>query len=285
MLRELHILVGLPGCGKTTFAQQYQREFCDKRRDRPRSQQDILETIYIIDMDQYLDKERHYDWNKLKYSSYRNCDVVVYDGLFLCTDDIITILDLYKHIKSLRIILHKWEIDRDICMWNDRYRRDTGSDITIKNAEIQLDIKLLIDLYPEYTFSVVKHISEKAPEYIIFARKYQLTLTNDNNNIPRYLRSESWSLGGTWGSYNNRGTIHPDPAPSNFEKFDDILTLICPTIQYLQYKKLYIYCIDIHEYDDGDYYGGTEYRAYYRCNVEAFYKWLVEHKLFNSNEL
>ena len=100
-------------------------------------------------------------------------------------------------------------------------------------------------------------------------KTYENTLKPFANNWREddTLVSETWSGGGTWcNCWGSSGTISPD-APREFEEFDEILEKICPTINFIQYKKLYNKCTEIITYDDRDYYGGSETRLYHKCNL------------------
>jgi hypothetical protein len=117
--------------------------------------------------------------------------------------------------------------------------------------------------------------------YKKFAEKYDLELCDD-----RYFYSEEWSLGGTYGSWNgNKGIISPGRQPSTFVTFDKLLTEVWPDIGFLQYKILCAECVTIENREQGDYYGGSEHKAYYCCDCEKLYEWLVSNNLFNPEML
>ena len=61
----------------------------------------------------------------------------------------------------------------------------------------------------------------------------------------------------------------------NFDEFDELIEKICPTITFLQYKKLYKNCVRMEERDNSDYYSSTR-EAYWRCDLKELWNMLDE---------
>jgi hypothetical protein len=112
------------------------------------------------------------------------------------------------------------------------------------------------------------------PDWLVFSDKYNLGCTI---NQP-YLKSDSWSTGGSSGNcWNDEITYYDGDEPlANFEQFDNLITSIDPTISFLTYKKLYAISCSMGEIHEDDYYGGSgSHYTYYQCNIEVLYNELV----------
>jgi hypothetical protein len=99
----------------------------------------------------------------------------------------------------------------------------------------------------------------------------------ENAEKDGYLRSSTWSLGGTSGGYSSDELTRVDPEtpPVAFFEFDDLLLKICPEISFLKYKKLYNDCVTTETESHGDYYGGSTTRANFKCDLKKLYSLLT----------
>ena len=97
-------------------------------------------------------------------------------------------------------------------------------------------------------------------------------LLNEEKGI---LRSESWSNGGTWcDCWGNTSHIHAE-SPQEFSTLDDLLYRICPNLTFLQYKHIKKNCVKLINYTDRDYYGGSEAKSYWECDLHKLYEELT----------
>jgi hypothetical protein len=95
------------------------------------------------------------------------------------------------------------------------------------------------------------------------------------------LHSESWSLGGTWGSWDGRsGTVDAE-TPLEFTEFDRLLEVVCPNISFLGYKKLKSQCCQLDSRVDSDYYGGSSTNVRHVCNLQELFDSLNEMNLIS----
>jgi hypothetical protein len=272
-MRKLLITIGLPASGKTTWAKHY----CKENNVRPYCSSKPS-AIALINLDNQDAKETIRQYTKYGYNE------LILDGLFLTNTDIIKLFDIVKTLSKVKTIeLHYWKPDISACLWNDRYRRSTNSQVTINHAQIEPpDIELLKEHIKDAEIKVVEHEVVRKSKIKMFADKYKLYIDDCNMG----LRSDSWCLGGNYrdcwgGDY----LIGSSPLPASYQEFDALLEQICPNITFMQYKKIYNSCVETDTYTENDYYGGSTSHGYFRCNVETLYNKLVELNLINDEEL
>lgn len=272
---KVHILMGLPGSGKSYFANTF-----NKNR------------VNIINLD-----DNHGSWSTSRiqsmfkgYSYYKD---FVLDGLLLTTEDIAEVMSAFKRAigdKTAKIIIHYWNENREDCLKNDSYRVNTKKDrkiiseITIKNAKfdsLQIIRDYVIKTFSrvQFEFDFVIHEVYKMDKIDEVINKYS-SQDYEGKNV---IESESWCNGGTWcNCWGNEGTVETEKAPE-FEIFDNLLTELCPNITFLQYKKLYNACVWIDDYNENDYYGGSTSHSVYKCNVKKLKEMLIEMNLIKEN--
>lgn len=300
---NFHILVGLPGSGKSYFAQK------EYGTDEPYFHSEK----HVIDFDsaEKTGDFRNDVWNALTKNRmkeiycrgyYENCDIC-FDGLITTLSRIKELMNIfidymakYSHLNyKIKFIIHRWNEDRETCIFNDIKRVNDGvrkdtSKLSISNIPFDdfdfNDFSEYID--NEYISDIVikRHEVKKTTTYdtifyplISKDRSHSYGGYYRNEDKPcktKYMYSEDWSGGGTWGNcWGEEGSISADE-PNNFDELDNLLQKICPNITYLQYKKIEKECVDIEESYEHDYYGGTEQRNRWRCDMEKLYQLLKE---------
>ena len=276
-LFTINILIGLPGSGKSTFG----NKMANNRHDM------------LIRFDDYIKdgKMASYDeiWkDTFRYQTFYSPYSVILDGLFLTNSSrksaIQSLID-YVEQKNInkgycyRIIYHFWNEDRETCLHNDKGRRSVDSSITIKNAPyepvdmnyIEKDIKDYI-----YDHRVKNHTVVRATVYDKFFQSYGTT------SNPDIMKSEKeWSLGGTTRDWNESVELMRDETP-DFVEFDELIEQVCPNISFIQYKNVYRKCVAQKSRTDYDYYGGSEEKAWWECNLKDLYKILLEKGLITE---
>lgn len=266
MIKELHITVGLPASGKSTWAETKMEEW--KSNDFPRvlrcaDRQDI--NRIISDMSFTFDRDYY----------------VILDGLFLANDDILSVLGIFKQYNSNieKVIINYWKEDRENCLRNDEIRgRKIGSKTTINNAEFEImDLNYLIEKSPYKNIVIVEREVYKMSEFDEFSQEV-LGYFNTNGDK---VRLESWCLGGSYGNCwdDSMSTVSASKQPES-NMFDEIIEkLFGEDISMKKYKDIKSKCLSIDtEYED-DYYGGGIEEAYYVLNMEKLYE------IYNCNTI
>ena len=272
---KLHLIVGLPGSGKTTLGDALNEKICKKGR-----------YCNLIHLDRYMGKtfKAVLDDRVSRYSSDYS-DYIV-EGLILTNNAIVDFLKEFKthienkttQIDNINVEIHYFNEDRDACLHNDIGRREKNARATIMKAPYEVPDCELIQKETGLSCKSKKHYVVRKTNFQMF--KDLNKLGNENK-----LTSSSWSLGGTWGSCwsDVLGSITPE-TPRDFEEFDRLLESICPNLTFLQYKKLERECTEIVEYHESDYYGGCEYRAHHSCDLQKLYELLTEMGYVNLEE-
>ena len=300
--KELHILCGLPGSGKSTMAQ----EICNNTKEK------YVNVDYYMPMNQFgleYSEKNIRRFVKETLSTYLfpyylsdGYNVIYIDGLFLTNASIHSLISAIldtidneifpgeKYI-SLKFIIEQWDENREACLKNDNYRflnneRNNKSAITIKNSTyevIDIDginkcvasklngLQALKPSLDKLTFEKVEHTVK---EYGTVDKLY-----HDYNIKDGILKSNEWSAGGNWCSYDGRGgAIDAEPQP-DFDELDTILQNICPSISWLNYKYIMKHFVEVKETSENDYYGGTEYKHHYECRFYDMINWLKDNNL------
>lgn len=268
---KITIITGLPGSGKTTLA--------DKLWNKDKSQS-------IIHLDDCRNKSlddimKNAFCNFSFYAKYvdNGKKDFIFEGLLLTNEDISNFINAIKQYRSdLNIIIHYFREDRKTCLYNDIGRREKDASVTIRNAKYEEPNGEYIKEHTGVT--IRKQLHNVVP-------KSSVDMFYDIKGISyKRLTSASWSLGGTYGSCwdDHLSPIAPDETPE-FTEFDELVEKICPNITFMQYKKLYKNCVTTEKESVSDYYGGTEYRANYVCNLEQLYYDLEEMGLVDVEKM
>lgn len=264
---EVILCVGLPGSGKTYFLKNNYPN--DNTFDEDYK---FLSDDDKIDIVKTIGNRVRSNFQYLRI--YNELRPIVIDCLITINSELNKVIDrIFKSsIKEgvsdrIHFVIHFWKENREFCLHNDKgRRREKSSEISIRNLPLEYPIVN----NPDIDYEIIEHDVIEAPSLSIYFNKYK---SRKNDFV---LTSESWSAGGSWGNcWGNSGTISPDPVPQ-FKEFDDMLMQLCPDISFMTYKKLYNGTVTIEEESERDYYGGTEYRHYYKCDLEKLYKMMVE---------
>ena len=309
---EFHILVGLPGSGKTYWAtHNYPTNYFLNHNGR-----------MIVDLDKFKDCGYMMLMNALdeEFKNYMTaCHVnkvdVCIDGLVTTHDDLYNLIygilmymqhkcvwKLKKHADStLSFIIHQWDENREACIYNDNMRnRDVKAKSSIKNlpyeninvkqVENHLRNNLVIDkiLGESYDSKVVKieKIEHKIEKTTLYQTLFEPECVYKHNDPcaekGRYIYSESWSLGGEGGNYlGNKWSVSSEEQ-KEFVELDDFLLKVAPNISFLQYKKILNYCVDKVEWHEYDYYTAGTDETCWRCDLKKLYEILKEMNLIED---
>ena len=287
IVKELHLLVGLPGSGKSTLANTY------VDRDGTHRYNSKFKHGNVIDFDEIYKKagfDEHLRIRKDAIEKMRLPTItqpyVILDGLFLDQEEYEWVLGLflkseqYSKTQFEKIVVDYWIPNKEICIWNDRGRRDIPAAFTIAISEMEKpDVKKIESIFDIPT-KLKTHVVERKPAYLIMAGENGI---RDIHNC-KYFYSQSWSLGGVGHSWTGESYPISGSEPCDFDEFDGFLEKICPTITFLQYKKIYKACVEVEEFDDSDYYSRCT-SARYVCDLEKLYNMLTDMGLYEVPEI
>ena len=290
---NVRIPMGLPGSGKTTFY----KSMADKDRHH----------ITYIDVDSIVaDKKNHLhqkltfldsgqsghnrrylvDLEKLFlwYNVLPN-DTVLLDMLCLDSDIVMCYLrqlsalsgSFNRYQADYHIIIDIWRENREQCLINDSLRdEERRCQVTIQNADFKpMTVDVLNDMVKSENLILGSVTIENHD--VAVAEEYQIKLCLKGSPADvRYLRSESWSLGGTCADYT--GTVrHIEAEPQKDYSFiDEFIEKIAPEITFIQYKKLIKECVTLEETEESDYYGGVMRYACWKTDLKRLYTILKE---------
>lgn len=241
-MKTIHLMVGLPGSGKTIWMNS--------------------NLDFVIDCDDVRDAEelKSRICSNLRWTTR---EVAGIDTLITTNSQLHKIVEIVRSCRpQVNFIIHFWKENRELCLKNDSGRREVSAYTTIRNAPLE---------YPE----LPDNIPYTVVEHEVFGKSsYDKVFVNVGSK--GVLQSQRWSTGGSWADcWGNEGSIEGEP-PKEFEELDNLLGKICPSITFLQYKKIRATCVETETCSSPDYYGGCEHFAYWVCDLKKLHNMLVE---------
>ena len=293
---EIHIGMGLPGSGKTTYLQTIAPEHGVVTKEGVYKITVDLDRIMMkgrgsgfrhVTIGGKLSLEKLFDYATSLSCSDKKC-IVCIDSLCLSRETVKEYLKgLYKvsqdgfpclYAGEYHIIIDQWEENRDQCLGNDLLRdRENKASYTIANAPYEPfgSVEELQNLVDELglKFASVELVNHK----VAVPEEWQIKMERPGKpQDARYMRSESWSLGGTRGSYTGKVSIVDPDDPQENEELDKFLEQHAPSITMLQYKRLIKECVELKTEEYNDYYGGTTHSQYWETDMQHVYELLTE---------
>lgn len=276
IIKEFHVLVGLPGSGKTTYASKLINE--KGSTGFVINFEDIKRKLSI----EHLNKK---DINMLRSRvipySFRG-NILIVDGLFLTQKDVEYVINIFnkstkfgKMFTVQKWIIDYWFPDIDACMWNEKGCSGISQKDEFKQKYIleELNMDTIRNNCNIEDITIRVHHVEKKPKYIVMA--VENGLQNKDIKYGKFLCSSTWSLGGEGYSWDGEPRYISPEEPCEFVELDELLENICPTITFLHYKKIMRECVSFKDRDSSDYYSNTR-EAFYACDLEKLYGLLIE---------
>lgn len=299
---KIIMLIGLPGSGKTTYANEYIKIHGHN-------------TVRVIDFDKFIRNKKSYDndistfmWcsindgNFVREVQWNPNQTIICDGLFdtqHIRGEVITklieyinsIFVQYKVKTSIRYTVEfvVWENNIEACIANDArrikmYGKDRSAKLSIEHIQMETPVcnKSLIssdtiDLSTIYFNDIVK--KEVFTVSGIKAEIYDYASYNEIN----ILKSCDWVTDGAIGNYMlDSLTPIEGSSPLAFVEFDNLLENLCPSITFLQYRRVRAKCVTIKENREHDYYGGYVDRSHWECDLEKLYNALLEENVIED---
>jgi len=251
-MKKFIILMGLPGSGKTTYAENMKKSFGD-----------LINVIFCDEKDINREIRMHLSL----------CMTNIIDGLFLTNDDIVRVLQICYLYMRCPVEIHYWKPDRKKCLYNDQGRREKSSELVIQNAKIEEPDINRIKLETGYAdIFVVYHDIVEKPDWKVKADQHQVKADGP------YLYSEFWSLGGCYGNCWNDLFYYSDAyeEPDDFTAFDELIEKVKPDMNFREYKKIFKECVKVETQTSQEYYGGYSKSARYRCDLIKLFQMLEE---------
>ena len=241
---NIEILVGLPGSGKTYYAQHIVN-------GNP--------NIYFahVDFDEFhpvhpgiasLLKRHNNNYGNVFY--YFSESRVIFDGLFTThtaqeriVDEWIELFNSEDENKTCKtnIKFIYFKEDREACLVNDSSRgKERSAHITIKQMPLEKpEIEKFKEKYNDerFTFEIEEKEIHKMNKYESVLKPHVNKYWSDKLGYD-VMVSDQWRTGGTLCSYDGWETeVEPQRQPQTFTEFDDLLEKLCPNISFLTYKK------------------------------------------------
>ena len=281
MIKEIGITYGLPGSGKTRWAEAQAH---DNR------QVTYLETDnYLYKKDEKTgevvkaDKEHIYEILKSNIESLKERfdhrknirDKIIIDGLFTTNDSLESIIKFIKKLsfykKGIEIRIVRFNGDVETCLWNDkgrfdRFGNDKNAKVSIMNLPLEeIDLDRLKILHKEINIFEVS--IEKKPLI------KNAVLDNGQDFPSDEIVSEDWTTGGNWENCWETGGDYDCEEPVRFRLLDDILKRCNAEYLYDEAIEKVAY-----EGDDSesDYYGGCRQYSFYSIQLENLNEFLKE---------
>jgi len=269
--KTITILWGLPGSGKTTYANSQINTYvidCDSLAKNSKNSFDLLNKL--------SDKVVNVSSNQ---------DIII-DGLITKNKQAKDIMEAVEAKNTSFNLIWKivyWAEDRASCLENDRGRRKISSANSINTIEFEKPKADILGIKQE---RISKHKIVRISLDKIWANENNIFTEEELSDGK--LKSEEWITGGVeGGSYLDEGDEDPHyptkaQTPLEFNRFDELLEKLVPDIGFFKYKRLKNKCVELKKRYESDYYGNHTDYAYWECDIKKLYDELVSMELIKS---
>ena len=245
IVSDLIILSGLPGSGKTRYAERLKDS----------------NFIQIFSFDNNPEPFEDYDIH---------ADTYVFDGLFLTNDAIIKVInDFYNNSPGIwsigKLEIHHWLEDREACLVNDSTRpKERSAAVTIKNAPFEYPD--LDKIRREVRFEIRNAVIVE--EHVYKAPDFNEKIISEFSEA---IQSKEWCNGGTHRDYKgNYDTIEKEEPPKEFKELEEVLDKLTPEMTRKDYKEI-LGLIQTKEREERDYYGGVALYSWFEIDTRTLF--------------
>lgn len=268
---KITILYGNAGSGKTTYAKEQLAKsninliLCDLDKEdlfirRKRTKEETCRMIA----------------DNVVHVISRNKNLII-DGLIYTNKqvhEIINYINKYKDIKDkfdLEIVY--WESDVEKCLHNDKFRRTVSSEITIKNAKVEVPNKEKIGMEFALITKQIVMKSVKELKFQEFVYKINTQTKYQFNIQDGVLYGSEWSGGGSSGNcWNDKMSYHNAEEPLLFDDFPKLIEIVSPDIKYLDCYNIIKKCCSVQQNSSSDYYGGHSTSYKHVCDLRILHE-------------
>lgn len=303
-IKTVNIMWGLPGSGKSHYVKEAIKNFYSIPGKRMHmvfaldyrtstnagyefTSHGILGEHWVNHVERVKMLESHVRYSEKFLDDSKNPEYHVYVDVPCCTyKELKSVIEMLFNyfMKAEQVKVVYWEPDREICLYNDGGRREFTSRVSIKNmpfetptaSGVQQAFMDMLNTSPNVTIQKM-YVQRKAEWKHTFnseiASKGEPILFNGK------LTSTGYSLGGTCRDIMGEVShiIEAEPM-GTFDELDNLLERVCPTMTFLQYKKMFKELVSIEDRDAGDYYSDCR-EAYYEIDLSELYSWLNENNI------
>lgn len=216
-------------------------------------------------------------------------EILLLDTLLLSNYSVIysinILKDNFENIDNIDIEIHYWNLDRESCLYNDKGRRDKNSELTIKNAVLEeLNIESIkkatsLEKIHLFTHDVKRKSKLQLALDLLLDKVVEEVYDEYDEKNKKYLYSDKWLVRGTERCYvgsdweSEYRYLEGEEALTEFEQFDKMLEQLCPSLPFIEYKRLMKIAVDIEEFDENDYYSYATYKRW-RCDLDKVEQYL-----------
>lgn len=261
--KEINIMYGLPGSGKTHFSREASKKeggiYIDLDYEwnfgftyRKRTDENIKKLFFNI-------------WRTINKSNNRKIYV---DGLFTTKKSIVKFLSQGWDCSGT-IIIHTWNLDRETCLKNDCGRREKSSGVSIRNMpydELNSIDDLLSDVTTEsknsFDFQIVKHKVVEKPEWNQYFSNAGISIgygPASNLMVANNLAGDQAVISSIIESDSGYGSLSSvyDEIRNYMDELYDLLEKVKPGITMKDAREIVKNCISFKEGFETDYYGSS----------------------------
>lgn len=274
VIKKVVILMGLPACGKTTYAHGM---LVGTRTVYDLPWVTHLELEELMGLSEYGEYDKTLEEVLEETFKGELNSVVILDGLILTNEKVIEVIKLINGMRTVvNYEIHYWGSNLERCVRNDKYREDSRSEEFIKGLTLEaLGLERIKEETGHTLITSESHKTYWKDDLELLVERYNIFVSDE-----QYLKSEEWRTGGIYGNcYGGTGVVKAEKQPKSFRNLDNLLTEIKPNLTFMEYNRILDACVEIQEYTEREYYGGhTEY-AYYRCDLLDLIEVLTEMEL------